>query len=363
MQFLESFRRQFVLAHVSGIPVRADVRWLFVIALLSMVIAASIDQLVNDLFVSLLLGFVTTAVFFLSIFLHEFAHAFVARTEKLEVVEIVLHPFGGLTRFRHQPETPRAEFRIAIAGPGASFILAVIFALLAAAASSAGIGVLVVVGLTLAVGNFLIAVFNLFPGYPLDGGRVLRAYLWRSGKDLNEATILTGRYGQAIAVVTIFFGVFIAVFRQEFFIGFWAIVVGIFLFDSAKNIIREVSEMRVAAVEDVMMLPIAPSPDSSLHDFIEKILPMYRQAVFPVARDRQLYGMLLLTDIKHIEQRDWATTLVRDVMKPVEHEHFVETGTPLPEARELMRSNGIGAVGVLDTSGKLVGFLQTAETR
>ncbi len=362
MRFLESFRRPFVLASVSGIPVRADMRWLFVIVLLSMVIAASIDRLVEDLAASLLLGFLTTVVFFLSIFLHEFAHAFVARTERLEVVEIVLHPFGGLTRFRHQPETPRAEFRIAIAGPGASFILAVIFALLAGAASSAGLDVLVVVALTLAVGNFLIAIFNLFPGYPLDGGRVLRAYLWRSGRDLNEATILTGRCGQAIAIVTVFFGVFIALFRQEFFIGFWAIVVGVFLFDSAKSIINEVNAMRVVAVEDVMMLPIAPSPDTSLHEFIERTLPMYRQAVFPVAGDRQLYGMLLLADIKRIEQQKWATTLIRDVMKPVEREHFVETGTPLPEAREIMRKNGVGAVGVLDTAGKLVGFLMAAET-
>ena len=119
-----------------------------------------------------------TSLFFVSIFLHEFAHAVAAKMEKLEVVEIVLHPFGGLTRFRHEPETPRAEFRIAVAGPAAaaSFIIAVVFVLLMAAANAAGLDILAILLFLLGLLNFLIAVFNMLPGYPLDGGRVLRFF-------------------------------------------------------------------------------------------------------------------------------------------------------------------------------------------
>ena len=118
--FGDYFKRQAILGNVSAIPVRADYRWFFVVGLMSAGTAASVNYLVDNIAGSILLGLGTTVVFFVSIFLHEFAHAIAARWEKLEVVEIVLHPFGGLTRFVHPPQTPRAEFRIAIAGPAAA---------------------------------------------------------------------------------------------------------------------------------------------------------------------------------------------------------------------------------------------------
>lgn len=357
MRFLEAFKRQFVLMHVSGIPVRADYRWIIVIAVMTAIIAASLMPFAGSGVAAAVFGLITTLVFFASIFLHELAHAVVARVEGLRVVEIVLHPFGGLTRFGREPETPRAEFRIAIAGPAASFLLAVVFALIATAATSMQAEILIVIGGTLALLNFLIAVFNMMPGYPLDGGRVLRAYLWRSGRDLDEATILTGRCGQAIAVVLIVLGLFFAIFRQEFFTGFWAMLVGLFLWDSAKSIITEVNRHEHIAVEDVMMLPVAAAPESTIQDFVDNVLTRNRQAVFPVTNERRLLGMLVLAEMKNIKREAWRATLIGEVMRPVEPDHFVEVGTPLSEAREILRVNGIGAVGVLDNEGRLVGFL------
>ena len=362
MRFLDLIKRQFVLLHVSGVPVRADGRWLFFIALMAAVIAATIQPFVGYIAASIVFALATTIVFFVSIFVHEFAHAAIARIERLEVVEIVLHPFGGLTRFRHEPETPRAEFRIAIAGPAASFVLAVTFALAAVASSSAGADVLAVLMFTLAMGNFLIAAFNMFPGYPLDGGRVLRAYLWRSGRNLNEATILTGRIGQGIAVVMFIFGLAIAVIRNDLLTGFWAILVGVFLFESAGLIIRNIRSLERIVVEDVMMLPIAVAPGSTIQEFVDKLLPITRLSVFPVAENRQLYGMLLLSEIKLVERSKWHQTVVRDVMRPVEDQHFVETGVSIAEARELIRSNGIGTVGVVDRQGEFVGVIHRGIT-
>ncbi|CAN5627659.1 site-2 protease family protein [soil metagenome] len=355
MRVLEAFKRQFVILRVSDIPVRGDLRWIGVILLMTVVIAGGIGF--ANAAVSLTLGLATTLIFFASIFLHEFAHAAVARMEGLRVVEIVLHPFGGLTRFRSEPDTPRAEFRIAIAGPAASLLLSLIFASAAVAASSAGLDILAALMYTLAIGNLLIAIFNMFPGYPLDGGRVLRAYLWRSGKDLDEATILTGRCGQAIAAAMVIFGLIIAIVRQDFFTGFWAVLVGLFLYDSARSIIKEVNASEQITVQDVMMLPVAVAPESTVQDFVDNILPMYPRNVFPVARDRQLYGMLLLTEMRAVEPAVWRQTLIREIMRPVTHDHFVETGISLTEARELIRSNGIGAVGVIDSEGKFVGIL------
>lgn len=363
MENLGFFKRQTVLAKVAGIPVRADFRWFLVLALMSAITAGSIDARVENLAGSLLLGLVTTLVFFLSIFLHEFAHAAAARMEDLEVIEIVLHPFGGLTRFRHEPKTPRAEFRIAVAGPAASFLLTLAFIGLMAAANAAGLDILALLLFLLALSNFLLAVFNLFPGYPLDGGRVLRAYLWRTGRDLNEATVLTGRIGQAIAVGLIVLGLSFIVLRGEFFTGGWAVLVGFFLFDSARAIIREVEALERLLVDDVMLLPVSVSPEASIAHFVDHILPLHRQAVFPVARNRELFGMLLLEDMKRIRREEWGTTYVRDVMRAVEPDHFVETRTQLAEARELMAANGIGALGVIDSSGNLVGFLRSEKSK
>jgi Zn-dependent protease len=357
MAFLEALRRRVVLMHVSGIPVRADYRWFFVIVLMSVITAGSINVAVESVGVSFIFGLITTLLFFGCVFLHELAHAFAARMEGMDVLEIVLHPFGGLARLRHEPETPRAEFRIAIAGPAASFLLSIIFIGLMGAANAAGENPLAPLFFLLFLFNFLLAVFNLFPGYPLDGGRVLRAYLWRSGKDLTEATILTGRCGEIIGAVMIGFGLLIAILRMDFFTGFWTMLVGLFLYDAAKGIIREMRNVDHVSVGDIMQLPVTVSPSADLLHFIDNILTVHRRTVFPVAEDKQLYGMLVLDDMKQVGRERWHTTTVREVMRTVTAEHFVEIQATAREAREVMRANGLGAVCVIDSDGRLVGFL------
>lgn len=353
MGMFDSFKRQFVLMHVSGIPVRADYRWLLVIVLITLVTASSLEPAA----VSYLVAFFTTLLFFASVLVHELAHSVVARIEGVQVLEIVLHPFGGLARMRHEPETPRAEFRIAAAGPAASFGLAILFAIGMSASNAANFPLLARSLFLLASFNFLIGVFNLFPGYPLDGGRLLRAYLWRSGKDINEATILTGRCGQIIGGLLIAFGLVIALTRADFLTGFWMILIGLFLYDAAAGIIKEVKTMTHVGVMDVMMLPVAVAPEHDLMHVVDHILPMHRQAVFPVARDKQLFGLLLLEDMKPIPRENWRSTPVQKVMRPVSADHFVDSRASLGEARNLMIENGIGAVAVLNDDGLLVGFL------
>ncbi len=363
MQIFDFLKRQLLITHVSGIPVRIDYRWFLVLAIMSWVTATSVNSVFDNFLTSFVFGFLTTLIFFVSIFLHEFAHAFVARLEGLQVVEIVLHPFGGLTRFRHEPDTPRAEFRIAIAGPVASFLLALLFLGLMAIFNALGTAILVPLCFVLALGNFLLAVLNMFPGYPLDGGRVLRSYLWRRGTNLNEATILTGRFGQIIAVVLIIFGIYIALVRSDFFTGFWTIFVGLFLYDAAKSIILQVNNNEKLIVEDVMSLPVSIPFDITILYFVDHILPLHRQTVFPVAKDNQLYGILALEDLKKSAREDWHKIKILDVMRPINPDYFVETETLLTDARDVMRENGIGALGVIDKTGNLVGFLQRKRIR
>src|SRR6266478_1674586 len=183
------FTRRITIARIYGIPVRIDYRWFAVVALSIWLIASNLQSHVIQLgnvrlpplapATAWILGFITTAGLFLSVFGHELSHALMARAEDIEIEEIVLHPFGGLARLKTEPQNPRSELRIAVAGPAASFV----FALLAFAGTKiAALGNYngtVVVFFLIAWGNLLLAVFNLFPGYPLDGGRVLRALLWQ----------------------------------------------------------------------------------------------------------------------------------------------------------------------------------------
>jgi predicted transcriptional regulator len=134
-------------------------------------------------------------------------------------------------------------------------------------------------------------------------------------------------------------------------------VVGIFLFDSARGIIREVRDLQQSRVENAMKLAVPVSPDWTVQHVVDDVVPLARQAVFPVAVDKELYGMLLLRDVKSLDSSVWRSTFVRDVMRPVRTEYFVEMGTPLAEARALIRTNKIGALAVVDSSGKLVGCL------
>lgn len=359
MNFFGFFKRQFLLAHVSDIPVRIDYRWFFVLALMSLVTANNINALTGNFLTSLVFGLFTALIFFGSIFLHEYAHGVAARIEGISVIEIVLHPFGGLTRMRHEPETPQAEFRIAVAGPVASFLLALLFFGATAIFNRLDAKIPAMLFFTLCLLNFLLAVFNLFPGYPLDGGRVLRAYLWRRGANLNEATVLTGRFGQIIAAALICFGIVVALARGDFFTGFWSALIGLFLFDAAKGIIREVGDSEKILVEDVMALPVVVEPEVNIQHFVDNVLPLHRQNVFAVAKDRQFYGILALEDLRAMPRERWRKTNIQAVMRSVTPDYFVETDTFLVEARELMRTNGVGALGVIDAQGNLVGFLQS----
>ena len=364
MSVLEFFKRQLLVAHIFGIPVRVDYRWFIVLILMAWLTATNIpNSLVEDSLIKFALGLVTTLVFFGSIFLHELAHALVARRENVEVLEIVLHPFGGLARFTRPPNNANAEFRIAIAGPLASFIISLIFLALTLLFNLLGNNILSPLLFVLFLWNMLLAIFNLFPGYPLDGGRVLRAFLWKRGKDLNEATILTGRAGQIISITLVVVGLYIALGRRDYFTGLWTVVVGIFLFDSATKIIKQTNDDELTTVGEVMSLPLAILPEDNVLHFVDNILPLYRQTTFLVAKDKQLYGILTLEDLKTLDRTQWHKTKIHAAMRPITPDYFVESDSFLTDARHLMRENGIGALGVIDEKGQLVGFLQRHRIR
>ncbi|MGI9034818.1 MAG: CBS domain-containing protein, partial [Pyrinomonadaceae bacterium] len=204
--------------------------------------------------------------------------------------------------------------------------------------------------------------FNLFPGYPLDGGRVLRAVLWKRGRDLNEATILTGRAGQIIAIALMIFGLFTTIIRGDL-TGLWIVLVGLFLYDAARSIVKQTNQTKEIRVAEVMSPPVAVAPETTVQHFIDHVLPLYRQTIFPVAKGKQLYGMLALEDLKALPRNRWNETKAREVMRPITADYFVDAALLLSDAQILLRENGIGALGVIDEKGNLVGFLKRGKMR
>lgn len=357
------FKKQIQVARVAGIPVRVDYRWFFVVALSAWVIAASFEQgslltqtVRLDWGAAWVAGLLTTFGLFFSIFGHELSHALAGRIEGIESEEIVLHPFGGFTRLRREPDSPRAEFRIAIAGPSSSFLLAVVFFSLFYAARTSGFDALAA-GLSI-VGywNLFIAVSNLLPGYPLDGGRVLRAFLWKRYGRLDEATRVASLGGQLIAGSLVVFGIYFWWQLGDAFKGLWLILIGLFLWDAARSIYSGRGK-GARTVADAMGAPVSIEPDAFISHFIDHVLPLHRAPAVAVARERQLHGILTLEDLKRLPREDWHKTRVRDVMRPVEPHLFVEPSAPLERAVKLMSHNGAGALAVINASGELVGFL------
>lgn len=378
MRFPELFQRKLTIARVYGIPVRIDYRWFAVVALSVWLIASNLQshviQLGNVTLPALapatawILGLISTAGLFLSVFGHELSHALMARAEGIEIEEIVLHPFGGLARLRTEPQNPRAELRIAVAGPAASFLFALLAFVGAKIAALGNYEATVVVFFLIASGNLLLALFNLFPGYPLDGGRVLRAILWRRSGNIKEATRLAGICGVLIAGMLILFGIYILIApnwrpSQPYLMGGWSILVGLFLLDTALKVVKGAAGTRLVTVGDAMSRPISIEPALTVSRLVDDVLPLHRQTSFPVALKGRLHGILSLADLKSLPRERWANTRVQTVMRPIGPGLFVEPSSTLDSARDLMKENGVGSIAVVNAKGELVGFLQSGKIR
>jgi Zn-dependent protease len=371
MGILSFYKRKLTVAHIYGIPVRFDYRWFVVFFLSVWLIAANLARSgmwvgsyhhdAVSVLTAWTLAVITTLGLFLSVLGHELSHALMGRAEGIEIEEIVLHPFGGLARLRNEPESPRAEFRIAIAGPAASFLFALISFVFLLPAMHNGFTTVAGVLFLICAGNFLLAIFNLFPGYPLDGGRVLRAFLWHRTGDMKEATRMAGICGMLIAAILIIFGVYMAIapnFRA-YFMGFWSVLVGLFLFDAAYSVVKHTRESSLPVVREAMSAPFSIEPELLISHLIDSVLPLHRQVAFPVAREQQLHGMLSLEDLKSLPRERWHLTRASDVMRPIAPRFFVEPTASLDYARELMKRNGIASLAVVGKNGELVGFLQS----
>lgn len=308
---------------------------------------------------------VSALAFFVSILLHELAHSLVAKREGLPVKSITLFIFGGVSALGSEPETPGQEFRVAIVGPLVSFILAGAFGVVALVAHLSGVGGSppAAVVLYLAIVNGAVGVFNMLPGYPLDGGRVLRAALWARGRNLLTATRRASLGGAFIAFGLIAFGVF-SILTGNFIGGIWFIVIGWFLRNVSEASYQQQlfrNTLEGTKVGQLINRSFnAASPEMSLNTLVQEYMLARSQRSVPIVAGTELLGLVTMRDLKRVPRDEWETTSVFRAMTPREKLHQVDAREEIMLALEIMAKNNVNQLPVLEF-GRFVGFVTRAD--
>jgi Zn-dependent protease len=351
---------QIEIVRVWGIPVRVHLSWLLVFGLVTWSLAAGYfpGEYPGWTPVSYwAIGAVTALVFFASILIHELGHSWVARRNGIPIQSITLFVFGGMARISREPEAPGVEFRTAVAGPVTSFVLAGLFA--GAWQVFRDVPLLAAPAIWLARINFLVAVFNLVPGFPLDGGRLFRAVVWRVTGSFRRASRIASFTGQLVAFALIGWGI-LTVMGGNVIGGMWLAFIGWFLQNAAAHSHAEAS---LRAVLREVTVAQAMTPDcrriereASLERIVrEQVLGAGRRC-FTVTEGGRLTGLLTLHEIKAVPQERWAKVTAAEVMTPAEKVTAIESKADLLTALERMDDAGVAQMPVL-ADGELVGMI------
>jgi Zn-dependent protease/predicted transcriptional regulator len=348
------------LFHVSGIPVRVHASWLAVYGLIAWTLAVGyFPRALPDVPVAThwIGALVAALLLFVSVFLHELSHSLVALRYGIPIASITLHVFGGFSEMEREPDRPGAEVAIAIAGPLTSFGIAVACAAAAPLVTIGSIAAATVRYLVLV--NIAVGIFNLVPGLPLDGGRVLRALLWKTKGNLGAATRTASRVGQVFAIVLIVLGVWQAI-AGDFLGGLWFVAIGLFLRQAAtlsyhQLVLRATLSHR--RVGDVMARPVVSVPTGlSVGGLVDDYFWRHHVTSFPVVDGDRLTGIISLRDLQRVPRASWPVTTVRDVMRPVTAELTASPRDSLWAGFQKVSRNGLGRLAVVE-DGRLTGYL------
>jgi Zn-dependent protease/CBS domain-containing protein len=358
------------LFSIAGIDIGVHYTWLFIFVLISWSLAGSIfpQQYPGWSTATYWITGILAALFlFGSVLLHELAHSLVAQARGMKVGSITLFIFGGVSNLEEEPEKPRTEFAMAIVGPLTSLVLAALFwgiSLIAGADKSP----LVAMFGYLALINFLLAIFNLLPGFPLDGGRVLRSILWGTTGNLQKATNIAATVGQILGWAMIVYGLlqFVwGVFLGNLggFSGLWFALIGWFLSSAASASRREVTlreHLGGIQVNDVMNTqPGGISPETAVEEVVGNIFQRLHGRAVPVCANDRLLGIVTIDDVKKVPREQWATTPVERIMTR-EPLYTVTPEEGLYNALKMIAQHAINQV-LVTRDGKCIGMLSRAD--
>ena len=303
-----------------------------------------------------------TLVFFLSIFVHEFSHVVVARRFGIRVGSITLYVFGGTSSLSHEPRDSREEFWIAVVGPFTSFALSILFTAGFFVLRYIDDGAAAICG-TLAVLNLLIGLFNIIPGFPLDGGRVMRSAFWAKRHNFVGATRAAAHISMFVAFALMAAGI-VMFFTASLVSGVWLLLIGIFLraasVESYEQVFMDVILRGVPASSVARQDYVTVPPDMMLTELVEEnVLAGYGRC-FPVVVGDELLGLVTLHDVRAIERDAWPTTSVYRVMTPFANLRTVILLDDLPAVLSLMAAGDVNQVPLVE-GRSLIGLIHRAD--
>src|SRR2546423_4458258 len=362
------------IARLFGIDIRIHVSWILIFFL---VVFSLSESVYPDQFPQwsrekvLLVSAITAVLFFASVLAHELSHSLVARRFKMSVSSITLFLLGGVATLRQEPPTAKAEFFMAAAGPGTSVVIGVIglaigggdipFVNLSVPGildirTTPALDGVIAIASYLGTINLALAVFNMLPGFPLDGGRVLRSIIWAVRGDRAKATPIAARGGQLVAGLFVLWG--IVQFTDGDALWFWPLLLAYFLYNAATQSIRQerlgglVAGTRVGPLMNTTFA--AADPRATVATVVrDLLLPRHLRAV-PVVTDKNFLGLITTDDVRKVDHERWATTAVEQVMTPSANLAKLRPDDDLGQALERF---GDAAVLPVVRDGRLVGLL------
>jgi Zn-dependent protease/predicted transcriptional regulator len=371
----------FRLGRIFGIELRVDPSWLFIFVLVSWSLTSLFASWHRDwgLGTSVAAAVGASIVFFGSVLFHELAHSLVARLYRVPVRHITLHLFGGVSSIEKEPPSPGAEFFIAIVGPLASIGLGLAFMIITSTfidfrndgvssmeSALAQLGPVSTALVWLGPVNVMVGVFNLIPGFPLDGGRILRAIVWKLTGSLQGATRSASFAGEAVGWLFVVTGVVMALgFQVPFFgrgltSGLWLALIGLFLRSAA------VAHLRGAALDEALVgvhvadLMRTQGPvvaaDLPVRELVERWFMRHDDPAYPAMEGGSFVGLVTVDDIRKVGDTDWDVRSVRDVMTPLDKLEVTAPDEDLSSALRRLGAANVRQLPVLDR-GTLVGLL------
>ena len=351
----------FRIFRIAGIDINIHISWLIILVFLTFSLATGwfpITYPGSSTATYYLLGFIASILLFVSVLLHELAHSFVARSRGLQVKSIVLFIFGGVSNIEQEPQTPGIEFSMAFVGPLVSLLIGVVcYGLLLLVRGTHSL--IVPILSYLALMNIILGIFNLIPGFPLDGGRVLRSIIWKATGNFQTATNITTFVGQAFAYLIILWGILLF-FAGNAFNGLIIIFTGWFLLTSAQSARSQSvldTAFRGVTVNQIMDTNVLTVPANiSLQKLVDEyFLPRGLRSAFVMQGD-QLAGLITLSDIRHVPRDQWPQTPVGYAMIPLERLHTITPQQNVKDVLPLMTGQDVNQLAVVQ-DGRLVGVL------
>jgi Zn-dependent protease len=348
-----------------GIQLRLHYSWFFIFALVTWILAAAYYPSVYpswSLSARIAAGLITSVLFFASVLVHELMHSIVSQRQGIPVQSITLFIFGGVSQITSEPKQPADEFRMAIVGPLASLVIGGI--LLGVYYQWRNVDTFAVQFVTaiaywLGYINLLLGAFNLIPGFPLDGGRVLRSLIWWRSHNLTSATKIASNAGRVVGFIFIFVGIYF-IFTGNWFNGIWLALIGWFLESAAVGsyqqlLMQEMLKGHVASEvmsSDCVVVP----PDMTIDHLVNGNILTSGRRCFPVGSGSEIMGLMTLHNVKEVPREQWTTETVQQAMTPFDKLKWVRPDEELSSVLRILTQDDINQVPVVQ-DGKIIGMV------